>query len=54
LSFIKDLLNDNIDDDVACAKMIWNRHGFDAWYGWKNNCKGGANNNYDWVSSCFK
>ncbi|XP_018019888.1 lysozyme c-1-like [Hyalella azteca] len=37
-----DKLKDNdIADDVKCAKKIFARHGFnDAWNGWKNNCKG--------------
>ncbi|XP_018014658.1 lysozyme c-1-like [Hyalella azteca] len=36
-----DKLKDNdIADDVKCAKKIFGRHGFNAWYGWKNNCKG--------------
>ncbi|XP_023228018.1 lysozyme c-1-like [Centruroides sculpturatus] len=33
-------LDDNLDDDIKCAKKIYNRHKFDAWYAWKNNCKG--------------
>merc|ERR1711936_757838 len=42
------LLDDNITDDEKCATTIYNRHGFDAWYGWINNCKG--KDNSDWVS----
>ena len=45
------LLDSNLDDDCSCAKIIWNRHGFDAWYGWKNNCKG--TDVESWVSDCF-
>merc|ERR1712141_47202 len=44
------LLDDNITDDEKCATTIYNRHGFDAWYGWINNCKG--KDNSDWVSDC--
>ncbi|KAK2706421.1 lysozyme c-1-like [Artemia franciscana] len=44
------LLDDSIADDVACAKKIHGRHGFDAWYGWINNCKG--TNTESWVSDC--
>merc|ERR1712066_1088592 len=46
-----DLLDSSLGDDVFCAKIIWNRHGFDAWYGWKNHCKG--TNVEEWVSDCF-
>ncbi|XP_058124699.1 lysozyme c-1-like [Anopheles ziemanni] len=34
------LLNDDITDDIKCAKLVHKRHGFNAWYGWKNNCNG--------------
>ena len=34
------LRDDDITDDCDCAVIIWNRHGFDAWYGWLNNCDG--------------
>merc|ERR1712170_73295 len=44
------LLDDSITDDEKCATTIYNRHGFDAWYGWINNCKG--KDNSDWVSDC--
>nr|AFZ78837.1 C-type lysozyme-2 [Coptotermes formosanus] len=33
------LLDENVADDIACAKKIYARHGFSAWYGWKNKCK---------------
>ncbi|KAA0193880.1 hypothetical protein HAZT_HAZT003128 [Hyalella azteca] len=35
-----ELKDNDIADDVKCAKKIFGRHGFNAWYGWKNNCKG--------------
>ncbi|XP_067002032.2 lysozyme [Anabrus simplex] len=35
-----DLLNDDISDDAKCALKIYRRHGFSAWYGWKNKCNG--------------
>lgn len=44
------LIDDNISDDEKCATTIYNRHGFDAWYGWINNCKG--KDNSDWVADC--
>ncbi|XP_039941489.1 lysozyme C [Hirundo rustica] len=35
------LQDDNIDDDIRCAKMIAREaHGLSPWYGWKNNCRG--------------
>jgi lysozyme C len=34
------LLDDDITDDIKCAKLIHRRHGFNAWYGWKNHCQG--------------
>ncbi|XP_018011961.1 lysozyme c-1-like, partial [Hyalella azteca] len=35
------LKDNNIADDIKCAKTIFGRgHGFNAWYGWKNKCKG--------------
>uniref|UniRef100_U5EWF7 lysozyme n=1 Tax=Corethrella appendiculata TaxID=1370023 RepID=U5EWF7_9DIPT len=34
------LLDDDITDDIKCAKKIYNRHKFSAWYGWINKCKG--------------
>lgn len=49
--FLKiELLTDNIDDDITCAKKIFKRHSFNAWYGWKNNCKGKT---LPSVSECF-
>ncbi|XP_018013227.1 lysozyme c-1-like [Hyalella azteca] len=44
------LKDNNIADDVKCAKKIFARHGFNAWYGWKNNCKGKNLSSY--TSSC--
>uniref|UniRef100_G3MMW8 lysozyme n=1 Tax=Amblyomma maculatum TaxID=34609 RepID=G3MMW8_AMBMU len=34
------LRSDNISPSIQCAKVIFRRHGFNAWYGWKNKCKG--------------
>nr|BAK20441.1 lysozyme [Haemaphysalis longicornis] len=34
------LQSDNIAPSIKCAKKIYQRHGFDAWYGWKNKCRG--------------
>ncbi|GBP19707.1 Lysozyme [Eumeta japonica] len=36
----QDLLTDNISKASTCAKKIYARHGFNAWYGWKNKCQG--------------
>ncbi|XP_067135997.1 lysozyme c-1-like [Centruroides vittatus] len=33
-------LDNNIRDDIKCAKLIYKRHKFNAWYGWKNRCRG--------------
>uniref|UniRef100_A0A182JR07 lysozyme n=1 Tax=Anopheles christyi TaxID=43041 RepID=A0A182JR07_9DIPT len=32
-------LNDDLTDDVECAKQIYNDSGFAAWKGWVNRCK---------------
>uniref|UniRef100_A0A240PP26 Glycosyl hydrolases family 22 (GH22) domain-containing protein n=1 Tax=Anopheles atroparvus TaxID=41427 RepID=A0A240PP26_ANOAO len=34
------LINDDITDDIKCAKLVHKRHGFNGWYGWKNHCNG--------------
>merc|ERR1712226_27325 len=44
------LVNSNISDDCDCAKLIYKRHGFDAWYGWVNGCKGKDTSSY--ISGC--
>uniref|UniRef100_A0A2M4A1S3 Putative lysozyme n=1 Tax=Anopheles triannulatus TaxID=58253 RepID=A0A2M4A1S3_9DIPT len=36
----KSLINDDITDDIKCALLIHRRHGFNAWYGWLDHCKG--------------
>ncbi|KAG5671031.1 hypothetical protein PVAND_001249 [Polypedilum vanderplanki] len=33
------LINNDITDDIKCAKTIYNRHNFTAWYGWNSKCK---------------
>ncbi|XP_032675511.1 lysozyme [Odontomachus brunneus] len=35
----EDFANDDIQDDITCAKKIYNRDGFKAWDGWMKNCK---------------
>lgn len=35
----EDFLNDDIQDDIACAKKIFNQEGFKAWKGWVQKCK---------------
>lgn len=44
------LVDDNISDDCTCAKKIYKRHGFDAWYGWQKGCKGKDTSSY--ISGC--
>ncbi|XP_075298898.1 lysozyme C-like [Opisthocomus hoazin] len=35
------LLNNNLEDDIKCAKKIAEQaRGLTPWYGWKNHCKG--------------
>ncbi|XP_013149139.1 PREDICTED: lysozyme-like [Papilio polytes] len=36
----KQLLSNNIRDSAVCAQKIFRRHGFNAWYGWANRCRG--------------
>ncbi|XP_011494296.1 PREDICTED: lysozyme c-1 [Ceratosolen solmsi marchali] len=43
-----DFLDDDIQDDIACAKIIANQEGFKYWKGWVKSCK---NNNFTSVSS---
>ncbi|KAI5639915.1 c-type lysozyme/alpha-lactalbumin family domain-containing protein [Phthorimaea operculella] len=35
-----DLITDDITKAAKCAKKIYKRHGFRAWYGWINHCQG--------------
>ncbi|XP_066996509.2 lysozyme [Anabrus simplex] len=44
----EDLLNDDLSDDSQCAHKIYKRHGFTAWYGWRNKCQ----NNLPDISKC--
>ncbi|XP_068632463.1 lysozyme-like [Battus philenor] len=34
-----DLLSDDITKAARCAKLVYKRHGFNAWNGWKNKCQ---------------
>jgi salivary lysozyme len=43
-------LNEDISDDVSCARTIYSIHGFDAWTGWRSKCKGQDNSYY--ISDC--
>ncbi|KAJ8724418.1 hypothetical protein PYW08_015892 [Mythimna loreyi] len=36
----KDLLLDDITPQLQCTKTIYAAHGFEAWYGWVEKCKG--------------
>lgn len=54
--FLTGLVTDDISTDINCVKMIYNRHGFEAWVGWKSKCKGQNLNNikkYN-VDECFR
>ncbi|XP_038214848.1 lysozyme-like [Zerene cesonia] len=42
------LLTDDISKAATCAKKVFKRHGFNAWYGWKNHCQGALPD----ISSC--
>ncbi|XP_055501244.1 lysozyme C, milk isozyme-like [Leucoraja erinacea] len=38
-------VDNNIADDITCAKrVVKDRQGMDAWYGWKKHCKGKVDN----------
>uniref|UniRef100_A0A034WDG6 lysozyme n=2 Tax=Bactrocera dorsalis TaxID=27457 RepID=A0A034WDG6_BACDO len=39
----EDFLDDNIDDDVVCAKRIFQRDGFKNWPGWSASCRNTQN-----------
>ncbi|XP_072938934.1 lysozyme-like [Epargyreus clarus] len=43
-----DVITDDITKASTCAKKIYKRHGFRAWYGWINNCQGSLPD----ISSC--
>nr|AAN87265.1 lysozyme [Agrius convolvuli] len=43
-----DLLTDDITKASTCAKKIYKRHKFQAWYGWINHCQGSLPD----ISSC--
>lgn len=45
------LVDNSIADDVKCAKLIFKRHGYMAWYGWRNKCKGRT---LPSVNECFQ
>uniref|UniRef100_T1J024 lysozyme n=1 Tax=Strigamia maritima TaxID=126957 RepID=T1J024_STRMM len=34
-----ELLTDLLDPSTACAKIVYSRHGFNAWYAWSTKCK---------------
>lgn len=35
----EDFLDEKIDDDIKCAKLIFEKKGFNGWTAWTNNCK---------------
>ncbi|XP_067118359.1 lysozyme c-1-like [Centruroides vittatus] len=44
------LLDDNLAHDMRCAKIIYSRRKFNAWYGWINHCRG--KNLQQYVKDC--
>jgi hypothetical protein len=36
---VPDLRDDNIADDIECAKRVYKMHGFSGWYGWLGKCQ---------------
>ncbi|GLV43508.1 uncharacterized protein CBL_04050 [Carabus blaptoides fortunei] len=34
----EDLINEDLADDVACAKKVYSQKGFQAWDGWVRSC----------------
>lgn len=40
LILIQGFINNDIRDDVRCAKLIFDQDGFKAWNGWIRDCKG--------------
>ncbi|XP_065573856.1 lysozyme-like [Artemia franciscana] len=44
------LLDEDINNDAACAVSVQARYGFFAWSGWVNNCQG--TNTENWVADC--
>lgn len=49
---IADLLNEDLTDDVSCAKKIFNEKGFQAWEGWSRICY--QRKLYDVTKTCLK
>uniref|UniRef100_A0A240PLP5 Glycosyl hydrolases family 22 (GH22) domain-containing protein n=1 Tax=Anopheles christyi TaxID=43041 RepID=A0A240PLP5_9DIPT len=45
------LRDDNILDDINCAKLIYSRHGFNAWAAWRDKCRMKPKPS---VKECFK
>lgn len=37
---IQGFVDNDIRNDVKCAKLIFDQDGFKAWNGWTRNCKG--------------
>ncbi len=42
----EDLIDNSITDDSDCAQIVYDRHGFEAWYGWLDHCQNGASDGY--------
>ncbi|KAJ8719035.1 hypothetical protein PYW07_016591 [Mythimna separata] len=36
----KDLALDDVAPQMKCSKIIYGAHGFEAWFGWVDKCKG--------------
>uniref|UniRef100_UPI00358FE205 lysozyme C-like n=1 Tax=Myxine glutinosa TaxID=7769 RepID=UPI00358FE205 len=46
-----DLLNSNIMASIRCAKIVMQKQGLNAWYGWQKKCKG--KNVQAYIKGCF-
>ncbi|KYN05860.1 Lysozyme c-1 [Cyphomyrmex costatus] len=47
----EDFLSDDIQDDIACAKKVFDQDGFKAWDGWMKKCK---NKPLPDISNCIR
>nr|XP_031827757.1 lysozyme c-1-like [Nomia melanderi] len=48
----EDFADDDIRDDIVCAKMIMEAEGFKTWNGWVKKCKNKLPNNLPNISKC--
>jgi len=43
------LVDDDVTDDFACAKLLYERYGFSTWYEWLTKCQPPPD-----VTPCYK